>query len=91
MAAQDQALRTNARVTVKEMKKVEKYQDLRWELTRLWNIKVSVVPVVIGALGIVSGKLASHLKMIEVTTKIELLQKAALLGTARLLRKVLEA
>lgn len=45
--------------------------------------------MVIGALGIVSGKLARHLKMIGVTTKIELLQKAVPLGTAK--RKVLNA
>ena len=48
-----------------------------------------VVPVVIYTLGIVSGNQASHLKTVKVTTKIELPQKAALLGTARLLRKVI--
>lgn len=45
---------------------------------RLWNIKVGDVPVVIGILGIVSGNLANHLKMVGVTTKIELLQKEEL-------------
>lgn len=73
----------------KDMEKVEQYQDLRWKLTRLCNTKVPVTLVVIGVLGIVSGKLAMHLQMIGVTTKIELLQKAVLLGTARLPRKVL--
>ena len=87
----DVAIPEDARVTEKEMEKVEKYQDLRREVARLLNIKVTVVPVVIGALGIVSGKLASHLKTVGVTTKIELLQKAALLGKERLLKKVLEA
>ena len=36
-------------------------------------------------------KITKHLDVIGVTTRIELLQKAALLGTARLLRRVLEA
>ena len=52
---------------------VEKYQDLSQELAKPWIIKLTVVPVVIGALGIVSGKLARHLKMTGVTIKIELL------------------
>ena len=45
----------------------------------------------VGALGAVTPNLSKHLDAIGVTTRIELLQKAALLGTARLLRRVLEA
>jgi len=33
------------------MEKIEKYQDLRLEIQRMWNIKARVVPIVIGALG----------------------------------------
>ena len=62
---------------------IEKYQDLRREVARLWNV--------VGALGAVTPNLSKHLDAIGVTTRIELLQKAALLGTARLLRRVLEA
>ena len=36
-------------------------------------------------------KITKHLDAIGLTTRIELLQKAALLGTAHLLRRVLEA
>ena len=56
-----------------------------------WNVKAKVVPIVVGALGAVKPNLSKHLDAIGVTTRIELLQKAALLGTARLLRRVLEA
>ena len=52
---------------------------------------VLVVPIVVGALGTVTNNLGKHLKTIGVTATIELLQKAALLGRARILRKVLEA
>ena len=51
----------------------------------------SVVPIVVGALGTVTNNLGKHLKMIGVTATVELLQKATLLGTARILRKVLKA
>lgn len=47
---------------------------MRQKLARLSDIKVTVVPVVIRTLGIVSGKLASHPRMIGVKSKIELLQ-----------------
>ena len=81
----------DSRVGEKEREKIEKYQDLRREVAKLWNIKTTVLPIVVGALGVVTKNLTRRLKTIGVTTKIELLQKAALLGTARLLRKVLEA
>ena len=70
---------------------VEKYQDLRREVARLWNVKAKVIPIVVGALDAVTPNLSKHLEAIGVITRIELLQKAALLGTARLLRRVLEA
>ena len=69
---------------------MEKYQDLKREITRLWNTKTYVVPVVVGALGMIL-KNRKHLKTIGATVKVELLQKGALLGTGRLLRKVLKA
>ena len=72
----------------KEKEKTEKYQDLRREM---WSIKTSVVPIVLGALGTVTNNLGKYLKTIGFTATVELLQKAALLGTARILRKVLEA
>ena len=56
-----------------------------------WNVKAKVVPFVVGALGAVTPNLSKHLDAIDVARRIELLQKAALLGTARLLRRVLEA
>ena len=87
----DIAVPGDAGIVEKEKEKVEKYQDLRREVTGLWNVKAKVVPIVVGALGAVTPNLSKYLDVIGVTTRIELLQKAALLGTARLLRRVLEA
>ena len=39
------------RVKLKESKKRDKYQDLARELKKLWNMKATVIPIVIGALG----------------------------------------
>ena len=43
-----------------------------------------------GALGTIPKALEKHLKEIRTSVRVELLQKAALLGTARILRKTLE-
>ena len=42
------------RVKLKENEKKDKYLNLAWELTKLWKLKVMVVPIVIGALGTVT-------------------------------------
>ena len=86
----DVAIPGDARVPQKEAEKIEKYSDLRRELQKLWKVKAKVVPIVVGALGTVSKSLTGYLKEIKVSTKIQVIQKSALLGTARILRKVLE-
>ena len=81
----------DSRVFTKENEKVEKYQDIKREIARLWKLKkVEVVPVVIGALGSVSKRLKKWLEKLGIEIKTEVLQKTALLGTARILRQVLE-
>ena len=75
----------------KENEKVEKYQDLKREMARLWKLKsVVIVPVVIGALGTISHRCRGFLGKGTITSPIELLQKVCLLGTARILRKVMD-
>jgi len=50
-----------------------------------------VVPVVVSALRVVSNRLDAWLENLAVTIRTELLQKTALLGTAKILRKLLES
>ena len=45
--------------------------------------------VVIGALGAVSVSVKMYMKRIGVNVRLEVIQKTALLGTAKILRKVL--
>ena len=78
----------DSRVSEKKQEKIEKYQELRWEVVRLWKMKkVKVIPVVVVALGTITNW--THLCLKK--TEVELMQKTALLGTARILRKVLDA
>ena len=86
----DVAIPGDGRIDQKEQEKIQKYQDLKVEVERLWERKANVVPVVIGALGAIPKGLTKHLKTLGID-KISpaQLQKAALLGTAHILRKYL--
>ena len=52
-------------------------------------MKVTNVPIVIGAFGIVTKGLLKGLKDLEVNGGVETIQMTALLRTARILRRVL--
>ena len=78
-------------LTAKEEEKLAKYQDLRIELERPWQKKMLMASVVIGALGSNSKRLKSFWELLDIDyLNIYLLQKTALLGTASIIRKVLQ-
>ena len=49
----DFAITADQRVKIKEIEKRGKYLDLVRELRKLWNMRVTVIPIVIGTLGTV--------------------------------------
>ena len=86
----DVAIPDDDRLKDKELEKLEKHQLLKDEIAKVWRIrKVIVVPVVIGTLGAVSVSFKEYMKRISVNVRLEVIQKTALLGTAKILRKVL--
>ena len=64
--------------------------DLARELKKLWNMKVTIVPIVIGALGTITKGLLKGLEDLEIGGRVETIQTTALLRTARILKRVLE-
>ena len=50
------------RIRLKECEKKDKYLDLARELKKLWNMRVTIVPIVIGAFGAVSKGLSKGLE-----------------------------
>jgi hypothetical protein len=55
----------------------------------MWNVENRVIPVIIGATGIISKSFRKYVSTIPGNHEIKELQKTAMLGTAHVLRKVL--
>ena len=75
---------------LKEYEKKDKYLDLARELKKLWNMKVTIVPIVIGAFGTITKGLLKGLEDLKVGGRVETIQTTALLRTARIPRRILE-
>jgi len=56
----------------------------------MWNLKCTIVPVIIGATGIVTGSLRKNLEVVPGKHSIDSLQKTAVLRTSHTIRKVLQ-
>ena len=78
------------KINLKESEKNDNYLDFARELKKLWNMKVTIIPIVIGALGTITKGLLKGLEDLEVGGQVETIQTTALLRTARILRRVLE-
>ena len=86
----DFAVPRDRRIEEKEKDKIEKNKDLGRELEKIWNVKVKVIRLVVGSLGAAPKQFGNRLKQIGIAAGTAQVQKTALLGTARILRKVLE-
>ena len=86
----DFAVPADHRIKPKQCEKRDKYLDLARELKKLWNMKVTIIPTVIGAFGTVTNGLLKGLEDLEVGGREETIQTTALLKTARILRRVRE-
>ena len=84
----DFAVLADHRINLKENEKKDKY--LARELKKLLNMKVTIVPIVIGALGTVTKGLLKGLEDLEVSGRVETIQMTALLRMAKILRRILE-
>ena len=67
-----------------------KYKSLCIEIQRMWNLKCTIVPVIIGATGIVTRSLKKNLETVPGKYSIDSLQKTAILETSHIIRKVLQ-
>jgi hypothetical protein len=85
----DVAIPGDRNVIKKEAEKIIKYKDLIIETQRMWNVKTTVTPVIIGATSTISKSFRKHLNSVPGKHDTKELQKTAVLGTAHTLREVL--
>ena len=70
----DFAVPTDNRINLKEREKKDKYLDLARELKKLRNMNVTIVPLVIGALGTITKGLLKGLEELEVGGRVKTIQ-----------------
>ena len=59
---------------IKESEKIDKFLNLAKELRKLWNMKVTVIPIIVVAFGTVFKGLEKRLEELETRGKIETIQ-----------------
>jgi len=84
------AIPANRNVVQKEAEKKLKYKSLCIEIQRMWNMKCTIVPVIIGTTAIVRRSLRKNLENVPGKHSILSLQKTAILGTSHIIQKVLQ-
>ena len=75
----DIAVPGDIRTQMKKDEKIEKYEDLRREISKLWGVQTTVIPIIIRALGTITDRLTYFLVMVGVSLSFETIQKSVLL------------
>ena len=83
----DFAVPRDKRIEQKEKEKTEKYQDLRRELNKIWNVSAKIIPLVVGSLGTIPRQFGNRLKETGIIAVTGQVQKTVFLGTTRILTK----
>jgi hypothetical protein len=76
------AIPADRNVVPQEAQKKLKYKSLGTEVQRMWNLKCTIIPVIIGANGVVTNSLRKTLEAMPGKHSIDSLQKTAILGTS---------
>ena len=85
----DPSVPSDNNISAKEFDKLAKYTDLKIEIEKMWELKTTIVPVIIGALGMVKKGVDKYLNMIPGNPSLTEVQKIVLTSTAHTLRRVL--
>ena len=81
------AIPADRNVVQNEAEKQLKYKKIQ----RMWNLKCTIIPVIIGATGIAMRSLMKNLEAVPGKHSTDSLQKTAIRGTSHIVQKVLQA
>lgn len=89
----DIAVPNDENIGRKRNEKIEKYNDLCYEIKELWNVnEVKTVPIIVGATGIIHQKFDKSIyETIGIIVNTREIQKIILLGTANITRYFLSS
>lgn len=85
----DVAIPADHNLIQKEAEKMLKYRDLSIEISRMWDMRTEIVPIIIGALGAIPKTLNKNISKVPGQIKTQELQEATLYSTAHILRRTL--
>ena len=73
-----------------ERTKITEYQDLKNDIRETWNAReADIIPVVVGATGIVKSNLVTYLSSIPGNPAFQEVQESAVRGTVSILKRAL--
>ena len=84
----DMSVPSDISVSLKIFEKLSKYKDLEIEVAKMWHLKTTALPVVIGALGIAGKTAPNYVSQIPGAPSLTELQRITIMGTAHILQKV---
>ena len=67
----DYAVLADHRIKLKDCEKKDKYLDIARELKKLWNMQVTIIPLVVGAFGTITKGLLKGQEDLEVGERVE--------------------
>jgi hypothetical protein len=67
----DVAIPEDKNVIQKEAQNILKYKDLTIEIQHMWNVKTRVIPVIIGATGIISKSSRKYVSIIPANHEVK--------------------
>ena len=80
---------THQNIPAKEFDKLSNYKDQEIEIQRMWKLRTSTVPVIVGVLGMIKKGCQKHLDTIPGEHQLQEIQKIVLTSTAHVLRKTM--
>ena len=82
----DMSVPSDTNVSLKIFEKLSKYKDLEIEVTKIWHLKVTALPVAISALVMVAKTTPNYVSQIPGAPSLTELPKITLMGTLHTLQ-----